>query len=129
MIICIEDEADIQEDIVEVLREHGHQVVPAVNGQEGLEAIHRHRPDLVICDFLMHPAAGLPESLRRGFVRDMVGGLDDGQYLAGRVEALYPLIGLKWCMILLNEFLPENQLRLGFLGDSQVEPAGQEQGR
>ena len=78
-------------------------------------------PAKMICDFLMHPAAGLPESLRREFVRDMVGGLDDGQYLAGRVEALYPLIGLKWCMILLNEFLPENQLRLGFLGDSQVD--------
>jgi len=25
-----------------------------------------------------------------------------------RVEALYPLFGLKWCMIMLNEFLPNH---------------------
>ena len=52
-IICVEDELDIQEDIVEVLTEQGHQVIAASDGLEGFEAIQRHRPDLVVCDFLM----------------------------------------------------------------------------
>jgi hypothetical protein len=36
-----------------------------------------------------------------------VNGLDGGEKLAARVRALFGLIALKWCMILLNEFVPE----------------------
>lgn len=52
-IICIEDEVGIRDDIVEELVEAGHQVIPASNGAEGLQAVWDNRPDLVICDFLM----------------------------------------------------------------------------
>ena len=34
--------------------------------------------------------------------------------MATRVRAVHPLFGLKWCMILLNEFRPENLARRRF---------------
>ena len=39
------------------------------------------------------------------------------------MESLYPVFGLKWCLILLNEFLPEALMRRQFAG---VAPARQE---
>jgi hypothetical protein len=35
---------------------------------------------------------------------------------AGRVPVFFPLFGLKWCLILLNEFLPAQLLRRKFAG-------------
>jgi hypothetical protein len=33
-----------------------------------------------------------------------------------RLQAYYPLFGIKWCLILLNEFLPESVVRRRFAG-------------
>lgn len=52
-ILCIEDEADIREDIVEELEEAHYDVVEAIDGNEGLEMILEHKPDLVLCDINM----------------------------------------------------------------------------
>jgi len=52
-ILCIEDEADLREVIVEVLEDTGYGVLQASDGEEGLEAILEHKPDLVICDITM----------------------------------------------------------------------------
>lgn len=57
-IVCIEDEADFREDLVETLEDLGYQVVQAANGQDGLEAILEHRPALVICDRMMPQMSG-----------------------------------------------------------------------
>ncbi len=53
LILCVEDEADIRGDIVEELRDAGYATVEAANGREGMEAIARHKPDLVLCDITM----------------------------------------------------------------------------
>ena len=53
MIPCVEDEAQIREDIVEVLRGADHETVEASDGRDGLEALIQHRPDLVLCDVTM----------------------------------------------------------------------------
>jgi CheY-like chemotaxis protein len=58
-IICVEDEPDIREDIVETLELAGHTVFQAENGQLGLELILRERPDLVISDITMPVLDGL----------------------------------------------------------------------
>jgi hypothetical protein len=71
-------------------------------------------PAKTISDFVLHPGMELAFELRRRFadgLRTVLG--DDGQ-LADRVKHLFPLFGLKWCLILLNEFLPVDRLRRQF---------------
>jgi CheY-like chemotaxis protein len=58
-ILSVEDEADLQADIVEELIDAGHEVVTATTGQEALEAVVGHAPDLIICDSLMPVMTGL----------------------------------------------------------------------
>lgn len=52
-ILCIEDEPDILESLVEELSDTGYLALAARDGREGLETIIRERPDLVICDISM----------------------------------------------------------------------------
>lgn len=52
-ILCIEDEEDLREDIVEELEAAGHDLLQAANGKQGLEMILEHRPDLVVSDITM----------------------------------------------------------------------------
>lgn len=57
-ILCIEDEADIRELIVEELSFEGYEVLQAVDGQQGLNMIVSEKPDLVICDISMPRLTG-----------------------------------------------------------------------
>ena len=52
-ILCVEDEADLREDIVEELEDSGYKVFEASNGREGLEMILKHNPDMVLSDITM----------------------------------------------------------------------------
>jgi len=52
-ILCIDDEALLREDIVEELEDEGYRVLQACDGDEGLNQILQHHPDLVICDITM----------------------------------------------------------------------------
>ncbi len=58
-ILCIEDEADFRENLVELLKQEQYDVLEAGNGNEGLERYLEHRPDLVICDINMPGMDGL----------------------------------------------------------------------
>lgn len=66
-ILCIDDEATILQETVGVLQDEGYDVLQATDGQAGLEAIIKHRPDLVICDVTMPRMDGreLVEKLRQ----------------------------------------------------------------
>ena len=57
-IVCIEDEVDFREFLVETLEDLGYQVIQADNGMDGLEAILEHRPALIICDRMMPKMSG-----------------------------------------------------------------------
>ena len=65
-ILCIEDEKDLREDVIDQLRETGYETYEASNGLEGLEIIRRVCPDLVLCDITMPKMNGyqLLEELR-----------------------------------------------------------------
>ncbi|MGM4984802.1 response regulator [Rhizobium sp. OK494] len=52
-ILCIDDEAEIRELIVEELAEAGFATLEASNGREGLELLISKWPDIVICDITM----------------------------------------------------------------------------
>lgn len=53
-------------------------------------------------DFLLHPAMTLSRELRQHFARGLCALF--GPSLASRLRALGPAYGVKWCLILLNEF-------------------------
>jgi hypothetical protein len=77
-------------------------------------------PVKMICDFLLHPGMTLPSTHKQLFAASI---LQEFPEAAARIDAFYPLFGLKWCLILLNEFLPEHILRRKFAGmtDGELE--------
>lgn len=52
-ILVIEDEAEILDNISDLLEGEGYRVVCATTGREGLEEARRREPDLVVCDVMM----------------------------------------------------------------------------
>jgi thiamine kinase-like enzyme len=71
-------------------------------------------PAKMVADILLHPGMNLREGLKQRFAHGILQRFSDYPYLAKRVEIVYPLFGLKWCLILLNEFLPQHLLRRRF---------------
>jgi signal transduction histidine kinase len=97
-IVYIDDEEALREVTAEILATAGHETVLAGSGREGIEAVRRERPDLVLCDvnmpgmggyevlqairadprlsstpFLFLTSLGAPDHVRAG----MVSGADD----------------------------------------------------
>lgn len=62
-------------------------------------------PAKTLVDVLLHPAMALPAPLARRFAEGFLHRMAQPG-LCQRARRLYPLYGLKWCLILLNEFLP-----------------------
>ena len=71
-------------------------------------------PAKTICDLLLHPAMDLDQDAKHRLVREILSGFKESKNLLWRLETVYPLFGLKWCLILLNEFLEEELERRGF---------------
>jgi DNA-binding response OmpR family regulator len=57
-ILCIEDEPEMIDLIRLILERKGFEVVGAVGGQEGLDAIRREKPVLVLLDLMMPDVDG-----------------------------------------------------------------------
>jgi hypothetical protein len=76
-------------------------------------------PAKLTLDFLMHAGHALPPEMAERFEAGAVAlfGACDPQF-AERLAALRPLIGLIWCLILLNEFLPDTVVRRGLGADA-----------
>ncbi len=52
-VLCIEDDPEMIDLIKLILERKGFQFIGAVGGREGLEAIAREKPDLVLLDIMM----------------------------------------------------------------------------
>ena len=76
-------------------------------------------PAKMVADFLLHPGMDLSCNLKRRFAVEVLGRFPSDGLLPKRLETVYPLFGLKWCLILLNEFVPEDLLRRGFATDGR----------
>ena len=57
-ILCIEDEPEMIDLIRLILERKGFEVLGAVGGQEGLEAVRSEKPDLVLLDLMMPDVDG-----------------------------------------------------------------------
>ncbi|MBP6018327.1 MAG: response regulator [Burkholderiaceae bacterium] len=53
LILCIEDEADLREDLVDELQEAGYAVISAADVPEALQHLQAAHPDLILCDVTM----------------------------------------------------------------------------
>jgi signal transduction histidine kinase/ActR/RegA family two-component response regulator len=71
-ILVVEDDADVRRVIVECLGLIGYTVTEAPNGAEGLQAIRRSKPDLLVVDYAMPDMTGA-EVISKA--REMVGDL------------------------------------------------------
>jgi hypothetical protein len=78
-------------------------------------------PAKTLSDVLLHPKMQAPPALQRRLARgfDEIFGSDPDW--RRRVELLYPLFSLKWCMILLNEFRTEQIARRRYVDRSGEE--------
>ena len=70
-------------------------------------------PAKMISDFILHPGMTLPESFKQYFVSTMITKLNLNG-ISNRLKLFYPLFGLKWCTILLNEFVQSDYERRQF---------------
>ena len=68
-------------------------------------------PVRLVSDFLLHPGHHLDNDAKCQFMDGCCAVYGSDSNFPNRFRALYCLIGLRWCMILLNEFLPERMAR------------------
>lgn len=73
-------------------------------------------PVKLTADLLWHPGFALSPVERSGWFDGCVALFARDPGFATRLEAQMPLYGLRWCLILLNEFLPERWERRRFAG-------------
>lgn len=76
-------------------------------------------PVKMVSDFLLHPAQGQIGIERYRAARGMISLFGDQREMRDRLKALLPLFGLKWCMIVLNEFLAGENARRVFSGSDE----------
>jgi hypothetical protein len=80
-------------------------------------------PAKLVADFLQHPGMSLTAEQCERFRTGALALYGGDEAFARRLEFVYPLFGLRWCMILLNEFLPERweaRLRAGKKDDREA---------
>lgn len=63
-------------------------------------------PVKLVSDFYWHPAMELTEELRELWLIKTKNIFESDETFEARLSVYLPLFGLRWCMILLNEFLP-----------------------
>lgn len=76
-------------------------------------------PVKLLSDLLLHPAMNLDDETKTRFITG-IRTMADASF-DRRFEAYFPLYGLKWCCILLNEFLPHHLARRCFAQGSASE--------
>ena len=60
----------------------------------------------MIADFLQHPAQSISEPAKKRFLEQVIPLFNQDEVLEERLQLVYPILALKWCLIMLNEFLP-----------------------
>ena len=61
-------------------------------------------PVKMIADFYLQPAVQVPVEYREYFFKKVRSNYQEGVELERRLSMIYPILGLKWCLIILNIF-------------------------
>jgi len=77
-------------------------------------------PVKLVSDVLWHPGTILSAEEKKQFMTGMNSLFGQDAEFSARFSALFPLVGLRWCLILLNEFLPEKWYRRAFAGHPHI---------
>jgi aminoglycoside phosphotransferase (APT) family kinase protein len=85
-------------------------------------------PAKLACDFFCQPQVPVPLSFREAFVGGLREGLGLDEAFERRARLLLPAYQVKWCCIMLNEFLPGDRQRRAFAqGDTALTERKQRQ--
>jgi hypothetical protein len=83
-------------------------------------------PAKLASDFLLQPDVPPPQSAQDDFVSGLAELVDKPEFFLWRAAMLHPLYAIKWCCILLNEFLPVERRRRIFARREENERLRQE---
>jgi hypothetical protein len=83
-------------------------------------------PVKLVADVLWHPGMALGQPLRQKFFRSAADVYEVDAHFRGRFERDAPLYGLRWALIVLNEFLPGVWERRVAAGQAADRPAALE---
>ena len=84
-------------------------------------------PAKLVCDFFCQPACPVPQDAYAGFATQLAQGTSNPELHRMRMDLLLPMYRLKWCCILLNDFLPSGNSRRRFALQGQDETARKEE--
>ncbi|NLF67504.1 MAG: aminoglycoside phosphotransferase family protein [Candidatus Anammoximicrobium sp.] len=76
-------------------------------------------PAKLVCDFFCQVEVPVPLALFPLFCHGIVSRLPEPERVRQRIDALFPVYRVKWCCIVLNEFLPLGQARRRFSAANQ----------
>lgn len=71
-------------------------------------------PAKAVGDFFSHPGVAVPHDHFEPFLAQALAPFGNAQQMAARVRLLEPISQVKWCCIILNEFLPAAARRRNF---------------
>jgi len=74
-------------------------------------------PVKLVADFLWHPGMQLSLAERRRFVEGVTARFAGDPGFYRRLELTFPLYGIRWALIMLNEFVPALRARRAFSGN------------
>ena len=52
-ILVVDDESEVRRAIVEIVQSGGHETEEAFDGVGALEGVKEHRPDVLLCDWML----------------------------------------------------------------------------
>jgi hypothetical protein len=83
-------------------------------------------PAQMICNACLQPRVPMEAGQIPSFLRDVFGRVEGSRALSARLRVAYALLGFKWALIMLNEFLPVGRDRRRFAGtDPERRRSGQ----
>ncbi|MCC3405792.1 MAG: aminoglycoside phosphotransferase family protein [Microcoleus sp. PH2017_10_PVI_O_A] len=77
-------------------------------------------PAKMVCDFFCQPAVPVSGNYYDKFVEKVVSNLSDSEMHRQRMAILLPVYRVKWCCIILNDFLPVGNKRRNFARSADV---------
>jgi len=86
-------------------------------------------PSKTLADFCLHPAMTLSGPMQARFLAALLPELEKRGYRRARARAMFPLFAIKWCCILLNEFVPRDADRRKFAGNERTQAQDRVLGR